>query len=563
MSGTRKLQTQTEVFWRDEYGVSEADLDLTAGVILEAGKPQRLSALAAAVIMRRFQREREAIARQAKSGLVYQPEGRYDVGQQLVFSALEFAVGRVVATRPGRNPRHGPFGVIRVALEDGSPEREFAAEFAHPHPLNRPAEELLGGTDAGIGEAELVRLYEHYVARQLDAALKANPDYVPFGGQWFLRELLPEIHVGYCNLAEAMVYEARHPLAAQDMLTDLDLAGKGSVEQQLFALNYALGKDDRFDNVSRTENPVWYLRALEPAAVFSRPAVLKPAFRAVGGAYLGLTLLDLVEEVGDELDDIETVALPEAQGVQFEVTFPHLYAGTMPARLRYLRQLPYTPHGHLPLTMVDSRTGQRFEAWALPEERYICGLGDWYTAVEMCVGGQVSLAPTGEPLTFALAATPAKTKRSEWVRAASVVDNRLALQMQRATIAVRCDRSMLVDVPDREAIARLMASTEGAQISLSALVHNAFEEQAKLSSKGVVHVKSLYSTVNLLRRVGTVPVFAEMTRRACYDPVGDGFWAHDPSLEGATYSTPEEMRERPRSSRQDLVKDQVVQYLGR
>ncbi len=66
-----------------------------------------------------------------------------------------------------------------------------------------------------------------------------------------------------------------------------------------------------------------------------------------------------------------------------------------------------------------------------------------------------------------------------------------------------------------------------------------------------------------MRRVGSVLVFAELTRSACFDPVGNGFWAYDAALEGAVYRTPVEMRERPQSTRDDLVKDQVVQYLGR
>jgi len=68
---------------------------------------------------------------------------------------------------------------------------------------------------------------------------------------------------------------------------------------------------------------------------------------------------------------------------------------------------------------------------------------------------------------------------------------------------------------------------------------------------------------NLIRRTGSVPVFAELTRRACYDPVGGGYWAYDPDLAGRVYHTPEEIRERPLSGRQDLVRDPVIQYQGR
>jgi len=562
MAAVRKLKTQTEAFWRDEYQISDSDLDLIAGVILEAGKPQRLDTLVATVIMRRYQREKEAMTRQAKSGQLYQPKGTYQIGQEVIFSALGYAVGRVTDVRQGHNPKYGEFQVIRVLFENEL-EREYAAAFDHPHPLNRPLEELLGSADPAVSESEMVRLFEHYVARRLEPALESNSEFVYFDGVWFLRELLPEIHVGHLNLAEAMIYEAGHPLVAREMLGELDLPAASSSEAQLFALNHALGKDERFDNVSLSDEPVWYLRALEPAAVAKRPDVLKPAFRAAGGEYLGITLLDFVEEVGDELDDVESLTLRQPEGIQFEVNFPHLYAGTMPATQRFLRLLPPTSSHHLSLTMVDDKTGQRYEVWAVPDERYICGLSNWYTAVGMCVGGQVSVSPAGAPLTFSISAQPIRSKKTEWVRSASVSDEGLALQMQRSAIGVKCDRNTFVDVPDREAIARLMAQTERAQLSLTSLIRTAFEELAKLSSRGIVHAKSIYSAVNLMRRSGTVPIFAELTRHACYDPVGDGSWAYDPSLAGQLYRTPDEMRERPFSKRQDLIRDQVVQYLGR
>jgi len=562
MAAVRKLHAQTEAFWRDEYEVPEKDLDFVAGVILEAGRPQTIDALASAVILHRLQLEKEAAARQARSTHLYQPKGQYELGQELAFSAADYAVGRIVAVRPGHNPKYGPFSVIRVAFADGSPEREFVAGLDQPHPLNRPIEELLGG-EADIDDAELVRSFGHYVARRLEPALAANSDFVSFDRLWFLRELMPEVHVGYLNLAEAMIYEAGHPLPAREILVGLELAAATSAEGQLFALNSALGKDERFDNVGMVEDPIWYLRALEPEAVFRPPEVLRPAYRATGGEYLGITMLDMVEEIGDELDDIETIPPREVEGVHFEVTFPHLYAGTMPATLKFLSLLPSDGRRRLPLTFLDPTADRRFQVWAVTEGRYVCGLSDWYTSVGMTIGGQVSVVPISEPLTFAISARPTRTKRGEWVRSASIANDALALQMQRVVVGVRCDANLLVDAPNREGIARLMARTESASLSLEGMIRRAFEELSKLSGRGIVHAKSLYSVANMLRRTGAVPVFAELTRRACYDPVGDGFWAYSPSLQSTVYHSPDEMRERPLSSRGDLIKDQVVQYLGR
>jgi hypothetical protein len=565
MTGVRTLQTLTETFWRDEYNVSTADIDLVTGQILEAARPQRLGALASTVIMRRMQAERDAATRQAKSGQLYQPKGHYEVGQTVVFSALEFETGRVVGVRAGENPKYGPFSVIRVAFGEAPQEREFAADLDVPHPLNAPIEELVVSTDSSVSEADLVRAFEHYVAVKLEPALEEASEFLRFNGYWFLRDLLPEIHVGHLNLAEAMIYEAGHPLPAREMLAELDLPVTGSREAQLFALNRALGEDSRFDNVSMTDEPIWFLRALVPEAVYERPSVLAPAFRAQGGEYIGLTMLDMVEEIGDELDDVDAGAvLRDGTSVRFELNFPHLYAGTIPASQRLLRMMPASTQRYYPITLVDSRNKRRFDVWVVPDERYICGLKEWYTSAGLCVGAEVTVTPTDEALTFAITIAPVRNRRRDWIRAATVAEGDLNIQLQQqAPPPVRADGNMLIIVPDDEAIEGLMRQASGAQLSLSATVRSVFQELAKLGAGGTVHAKSLYSAANLLRRTGAVPVFAELTRRACYNPVGDGLWVYNSDLEGAVYRDPDEMRERPLSTRENTVRDQAIQYLGR
>lgn len=355
-----------------------------------------------------------------------------------------------------------------------------------------------------------------------------------------------------------MIYQAAHPLAAQEMLTDLELKVSGTPEAQLFALNYALSKDARFDNVSLTDEPVWYLRALEPAAVFACPSVLTPAFRAVGGEWLGLTMLDLVDQIGDELDIVETATTPN--DIHMELSFPHLYAGTLPLGPQIRRILPATRASHIALTLVDARDSKRFEVWAVPAQGYICGLDEWYQGLGMSVGGQVSLAPSLEPLTFTITATPIRQKKSEWIHAATVEDGNLRLQQLRSTVTVRCDKDMLIQVPSADVIAEYMRRAEQGQMALNTIVFRAMEALSGISKGGLVHAKSIYSAANLMRRTGAVAIFSELTQRACYDPVGAGLWAVDPALQSVVYQTPEEMMERPQSTRTDVIKDPVVQY---
>ncbi len=571
MVPVRELQTQSESFWRDEYEVDEQDLDLVTGLILEAGKPQPLDTLISAIILHRHRAEREAVAEQARRGKLYRPADDAQVGDELVFAALDFAVGRVIDQRSGSNPMYGTFEVIRVQFEEevpGPQEREFASAFDYPHPLNRPIEELVAGGESEMNEAELVGAMKTHAAPKLHDALDASDEFVYFDGMWFLLELLPEIHMGHLNLAEAVIYEASHPVSAEDIRQELELDTTTSTQAQLFALNHALGEDQRFDNVSMTEEPAWYLRALQPEAVFARPAVLKPAFRAQGGEYVGITTLDLIDEIGDELDDVPSVVVREVNELHIELPFPHLHAGTLPATQQFLNMLPPTSTGfnhgtHFAITLVEPESGREMEAWVLPAAGYIAGLGDWYTSVGMCIGGKLILKPTDDPFRFTLSYQASGSRRSEWLRAATVENGGLVLQMGRASIEVECDREMLIDVPEAEPIVALMATREQESAPLHRLMRKAFAELAKLSSSGTVHVKGLYSVVNLMRRSGSVPILAELARNACFDPVGEGYWAYDPALEGTLYQTPDEMRERPLSGRDDLVRDQVIQFQGR
>jgi len=560
MGAAGKLQTQTEEFWRSEYQVSEADIDLVTSQILENGRPMKMGALASAVILRRYQREREAAALHAKSGDVYQPLGSYQVGQRLLFTEYEFTTGRVAALRPGHNPKYGAFNVIQVQFDADLPDTEFVCDFPYPHPLNRPAEELLGRSDDSLSETDLVSAYSGLVIPKIEAVLNGNSDFVIFDEMWFLRELLPDMHVGFLNLAEALIDQGGHPLAAREILADLDLQLTASPEAQLFTLNLALGRDERFVNVSLDENPVWFLRALMPAAVFIRPAVLEPVMRTTGGEYIGSTLLEQIEEIGDELDNVLNVRSQNGD-VHIELPFPHLVSGTLPASKAVLDLFPATQAKYVPVTLLENRANTLVNAWLCPAEGYICGLSDWYKKTGICVGAVITLTKADAPLTLGLSVTPIRGKKPEWICSATVNEGVLVLRNQRTSLEVKADRNMVIDIPDPQVIIAQMVETEATGTPLSTIVYHVFEELAKQSSKGgLVHAKSVYSAVNLVRRCGAVPVFSELTRRACFDPVGGGDWALDPSLQKTTYQTPEEMFERPLSNRRDTVKDPVIQY---
>ena len=562
MARPRRMRTQESQFWHEEYAVSEEDLDHLAGIILEGGRPRPLEELVSSLMVRHIQREKDRAAQQVTDGEIYRPMDTHVVGQELVFSELDFARGTVTDVREGHNPMYEGFAVIRVNLVDTGEEREFASAFDHEHLLNRPVEELLGGTEESLTEAEIIEANAPVVSDKVAAVLDDRDEWVRFNGTWFLEALLPEVNVGHLNLAEAVIYEAGHPVPAQEMLHVIELDQGSSQEATLFALNHALGEDERFDNVARDERQIWYLRALMPAEVFERPAVAQSPFVPTGDEQIGLTMLDIVEELGDELDSIEGARIRETAPLSFQLNFPHLHAGTMPAIRELLGLFDYAPGRHFGVKLTDESSGRSYEGWVVPEEAYVAGLADWYQSKGLVVGSIITVAPGDEPMSLVLSAASRRGGGSEWLRRASVQEGALAIQLQPTSIRVRYDPDTLVDVSDPEGVARLMWQSQQTSLGLGSVVRTVLLELAKLSPQGAAHCKTIYSAANMYRRSGAVPIFAILTRNACFDPVGLGEWAYDASLEGEVYRTPEEMRERPLSKRSGLVRDQVVRYAG-
>jgi len=561
MAVSSKLSSHTEAFWREEYQVSQADIDLATGIILQESGPVPASRLAAAIIQDRQAREKAIAAQLARQTQVYRPMDSYQIGQRLVFSELDLAEGEVIAKRVGNNSRYGEFDVIQVSFGASGKVREFAANMKGPHHLNRPIEELVNTGDEGVTGEEAVGAFGPIVEAKLCAALAADPDMVPMGGMWFLRELLPQISEGYLNLAEAAIDEAARPVTVDEILSRVPLDTVGSATAQRFALLQALDADQRFDNLGGGDEQLWYLRALEPEAIFETPAVLADPIRAEQGALVGVTLLDVIEALGDELDEIET---PRAgsNSLSFQLGFPQLYAGTMPAPRRLLALLPANTLDHYPITITDRRRRKSYTVWVVPGKRLICGLKSLYEAANMTVGAQLTVTASDAPNTLVLDYAAPHSRGNDWLRVANVQEGRLVLEMKPATLAVRCDERSVIIPGNAAAIAGLMGTASVHNAPLGEVIRRAFLELAKLNGQGLVHVKALYMAVNMHRRCGATPIYAYLTRQAAYDPMGEGLWCYDGSLANQTYATADEMRERPLSGRPDRLRDQAVPYQG-
>jgi hypothetical protein len=55
-------------------------------------------------------------------------------------------------------------------------------------------------------------------------------------------------------------------------------------------------------------------------------------------------------------------------------------------------------------------------------------------------------------------------------------------------------------------------------------------ELVKLSPQGTVHAKTIYSAVNILKRMPPGPIFALLSTESCFVQMGGGYWTFDAAL---------------------------------
>jgi hypothetical protein len=242
----------TPEYWIDGFSPSSSELDSIYEHVLEAGRPVTLDALAGELIRLHVRRVTQVHrASVTGDGVIYRPNERYEVGQRLIFPALDGNVGVVAQVRSGNNPDYGEYEVVRVKMNGGV--REFAIGLQWEHPLSQTVGE--------VDPDEMVTRFGPLVAPQLAAALGKDAEWLSLGERWILKALLPEINTGHRNLAEAILMLGGQAMPATQILPDLEIDESTPLETRAIALDLALSRDDRFRNVGTIESPLWALKS--------------------------------------------------------------------------------------------------------------------------------------------------------------------------------------------------------------------------------------------------------------------------------------------------------------
>lgn len=524
-------QTQTAIFWRDQFEVTPEDLDFLYTLLLDAQSPKTLAQLSTALIQEYLRKENAKIQTELTKGEIYQPNGVYEPGQTLVFPALDFSVATVQDVRTGKNPEHGEFSVIVVQFAESGEEREFASGLTTPHALNNSNGNTLLDDASLLSAEEIYSLYQDEIDESVLFALEESDrsdEFVETDGQWLLSDMLAEIHVGHLNIAEAIVDVNSKPVSVEKILSDLDLDDNVSPAMQSLSLNHALSQDERFDVVNVEGENLWFLKRLEPAEATEVPLILRPTQPIYNRALLSVELLQIEWELDDEWGESNLSSeLPSiVPSTSLTLTFPHLRAGTLPLNGRTRNFFPVEEGARSIVNFIDGRWGNHMQGWVVPEGRYVTGLGKWMADHGLPVGAYITLERTNNPSEVVVDYRTRRSKR-EWTRVATVdlEKQRLTFEVNKTQLACEYDEHLIVTEDDMSMLIQLRLLLNQNRVELPQIIEMLVPELIKLNPQGTVHAKTVYSAANMLRRCAPGPVFFALISNRKFRDVGGGYFA--------------------------------------
>jgi hypothetical protein len=505
----------SSIYWED-LQINRQDVEYLHTHLFENEIPLTTRELAAIFVNERVRAERLAEqTRRLAGGKTYIPRDSYQVGENLVFPALNWKHGKVTASRAGQNPDIGGFNVLTVELEDGS-ERLFAASLPN-HTLNDPTAAV---EETGFDAQTILKEYGSALEKKLEAAFHADDDLVRIAGRWFPRALLVDVNVGHLNLAEAVLdISAGEPLPTAALLKDVALPEGVNPKLAEFSLNYALQEDDRFDEVGPAGQVLWSLRRLEPEGVREVPIYLRYASTDYDRDALSAQMIALEKQLDDELSNVESSGGADAKEATVSLIFPHLRAGTLPLSTRVKPLFPTAYESpRVRFTLVDGKTKQKMPGWVVREHRYVYGLREWYKANDLIPGSLIHIR-RGENMGEVIIETQ-QYRAKDWVRTAIIgADGGIVFAMLKQSISAAFNDRMVFAIPSPDVVDQLW--THDQKKSFEQLVVSMIRELSKLTPQGHVHAQELYSAINIVRRIPPAPLFALLAGKPEITHVGD------------------------------------------
>ena len=502
-------------YWTD-LQITRQDVEYLHNHLFELETPLTARELVAMFVEERIRAERLATQqRRQAGGKTYLPKDSYQLGDELIFPALNWKHGKITGVRAGTNPEIGAFDVLTVDMGNGA-ERLFASNLAR-HDLN---DEPATVEEEGFNAEEILRTHGSALEKKIEAAFQSDEDLVRIAGRWFPRALLVDVNVGHLNLAEAVLDMAGgEPLPTSALLKDIAMPEGINPKLAEFSLNLALQEDGRFDEVGPAGEVLWCLRRLEPEEVREAPLYLQYSPGEYDRAALTPQMLQLEAQLDDELSEFQATPTEGVKEVTVSLIHPHLRSGTLPlsARVRPLFPTAYESP-RVRFTLVDGKTKQRMPGWVVREKGYVFGLREWYKANDLMPGSLVRIRRGEHPGEVVIEAKTFRTK--DWVRTVIIgADGGMVFAMLKQSISAEFNDRMAFAIASLEAVDQLWLQDR--KRPFEKLVGDMIREMSKLTPQGHVHAQELYSAVNIVRRVPPGPLFALLASQPEFTHVGD------------------------------------------
>lgn len=495
--GIAPLKLQ-ENYW-ETFQIREDDLEFLYNQLLELETPLTPQELMKMMVEERTRQEKNNLEKQRLgTGAVFKPSEHYEVGQELVFPALDWQKGHVLSVRKGVNPDVAAFDVIEVELESGQ-KKSFASSL-EDHGLNQP---LPVSTDDPLLDAAVVmKRFGRSLTARLTEMLEANDELVQIAGSWFPRALLVDVSAGHLNLAEAVLEMAGGgPLATRAIIEQIELPTDTNSRLTEFSLNLALQEDPRFDEIGPAGETLWFLHRLEPADVQNPPTYLRYYPIEYDNASIEKDIKAFGGQCFDELEQSSGEVEEDVNDVTVTLIYPHWSAGTLPLTGQLARLFPTAYESpRIQFEFVDMDTQKRFAGWVVRPNRYVYGLKEWYTAQNTLPGSLIHLQ-RGEKPGEIFVRLGKKHPTREWVRSLIVgADGGFVFAMLKQQIYTEFDERMIVFIKDTEDLAGLWEQTNSPKTNLDQVISQMVRQLSKLSPQSHVHAQELYAAVNLVRR---------------------------------------------------------------
>lgn len=507
-----------EGYWED-FQLEDDDVEFLYNLLLERETPLTGRDLVLALVNERIRREKIALEQRRTSlGDIYQPKSVYQPKQSLVFPALGWQPGKVISTRPGKNPDLGDFQVIQVAFDRGE-QREFAANLSE-HILNEPPK--ISADDHSLNEELILSEFGDSLVDYLEEELQTRSDFVRIAGRWFPRALLVDINVGHLNLVEAVLDIAGGgPLPTPSLIEQIGLSSDVPSQLLEFSLDWALQNDQRFDEVGPSGKVLWFLNRLEPAQVLEPPIYLRYPGAEYDRSLLTKEMLDLERDLDDELSPIYS-RQQQPDEVELRLIYPHWRSGTLPlaSRVKHLFPTAYEAP-RIRFLIIDGDTGESFPSWIVREKRYIFGLKNWYETRGLIPGSVLRVRRGKKPGEVILKTEHRRSSR-EWMRTVLVgSDGGVVFAMLKQYITSPFDDRMAIAIPDVEALDQIWMRSSRDHLPLERVILNMVRELSKLNPQGHVHASELYAAINIVRRFPPGPILATLAAQPNLAHLGD------------------------------------------